>query len=384
MLDRTQFDVEVKLNRCFIGGAPFLIAVVRDISSRKRLATRLLQSKQFSDRLIDSLPGIFYICDADLRLVRWNKGHAAALGYSSEDDLSGRSLESFLASSAKRHEIIALAREILKGTAPTTFLETELVRKDGTVVSYLCSGVHISSPSGPMLLGVGFDVTDHKRAEMERDRLVAELEAASCARERFLVGLSHELQNSLEAIQLSVGLLQQYQRPEESSRQQIRRACVQLSDILLSAVQSCRLEANDVGVSLITEIEPGSWINADDALLEQVFVNLIENGLKFTPRGGKVRVSSSMMDRTAVITVEDTGVGIAPQLLPRIVETLQRAEIVKASPGLGIGLALASSIVTFHGGRVRVDSAGLERGSRFVVELPLCQAPDARTSSERA
>jgi signal transduction histidine kinase len=70
--------------------------------------------------------------------------------------------------------------------------------------------------------------------------------------------------------------------------------------------------------------------------------------------------------------------------LPRIVETLQRAEIVKASPGLGIGLALASSIVTFHGGRVRVDSAGLERGSRFVVELPLCQAPDARTSSERA
>jgi PAS domain S-box-containing protein len=377
-LDRTEFDVEVKLNRCIVGGVPFLIAVVRDISTRKRLVTRLLESKQFSDRLIDSLPGFFYVFDSNLRLVRWNKSQVKALGYSPEDDLSGRSLESFLASSEKRSEVTALGHAILNGTAPTTFVETELLRKDGTVVTYLCSGVQVKSRCGPMLLGVGFDMTEQRRMAMERDHLGAELQTASRARERFLVGLSHELQNSIEAIQMRARLLRQDPNPEEFPIEQMRPAPVQLSDILLSAVQSCRLEADDVGVSLVTDIEPGISIKADSARLKHVFVNLIENGVKFTPNGGRVRVSSSVVDHTAVAAVEDTGVGIDAQLLPRIVETFNQAEIGKTSPGLGIGLALVNSIVTLHGGRVRAESAGLGRGSRFIVELPLDEAPDAR------
>jgi PAS domain S-box-containing protein len=379
-VDRTEFDVEVKLNRCLVSGAAFLIAVVRDISSRKRLATELLKSKQFSDRLIDSLPGFFYLFDSNLRLVRWNRLQLAALGYS-EDDLSARTLESFLASSGNTHEVVALARDILSGKAPTTFLQTELVRKDGTVVSYLCSGVQVTSPSGPMLLGVGFDITEQKRAAIERERFLAALEAASRARERFLVGLSHELQNAIEAIQMRARLLRQDRNPEESPITQIRPAPVRLSDILLAAVQSCRLEADDVGVSLVTDIDPGVSIKADSARLEQVFVNLIENAVKFTPKGGRVRVSSSVVDHLAVVAVEDSGVGIDSQLLLRIVETFNRAEIGKINPGLGIGLALVNSIVALHGGRVRAESAGLGRGSRFVVELPLCEAPEALSQS---
>ena len=376
-LDRTEFDVEIKLNRCFVGGTPFLIAVVRDISSRKRLATQLLQSKLFSDSLIDSLPGFFYVFDSNLRLIRWNKDQVAILGYS-EDDLRDRSLESFLASGVKRHEAMALARGILDGTAPTTFLETQITRKDGTVVSYLCSGVRVNSAAGPMLLGVGFDITEQKRAAMERDQLLAKLQDLSRARERFLVGLTHELQNSLEAIQMRTRLLRQDRHLEEAPVQQIQLACVRLSDILSTAVQSCRLEADEVGVSLVTEIEPGSRVSVDIARMERVFINLIENGLKFTPSGGRVRVSSSVKDRTAVIVVEDTGVGIDPELLTRIADTFHQAEIGKTSPGLGIGLALVNSIVTLHGGRVRAESAGLGRGSRFIVELPLCDPPEAR------
>jgi two-component system CheB/CheR fusion protein len=380
-LDRTEFDVEVKLHRCFVGGAPFLIAVVRDISMRKRLATQLLESKLFSDSLIDSLPGFFYVFDSNLRLVRWNKIRAAELGYINEDDLKQMGLESFLGPQANRPEVMALAREILRGTAPTTFLETQIARKDGTLVSYLCSGVRVNSPSGPMLLGVGFDITEQKRAAMERDQLLAELQALSRERERFLVGLSHELQNSLEAIQMSARLLRQDRHLEQAALRSIQPACVPLSDVLFAAVDSCRLEADEVGVSLVTEIEPGSWVSADSARMERVFVNLVENGLKFTPSGGRVRVSTSVTDRTAVIIVEDTGVGIDPRLLPRIAETFHQAEIGKTSPGLGIGLALVNSIVRLHGGRVRAESSGLGRGSRFIVELPLCEAPEAQSGS---
>jgi two-component system CheB/CheR fusion protein len=149
----------------------------------------------------------------------------------------------------------------------------------------------------------------------------------------------------------------------------------------LTAVDSCRLEADVVGVSLVTEIEPGCWVSVDSARMERVFINLIENGLKFTPSGGRVRVSTSVTDRTAVTIVEDTGVGIDPQLLPRIAETFHQAEIGTTSPGLGIGLALVNSIVTLHGGRVRVESSGLGHGSRFIVELPLCGTPEARRST---
>ena len=69
------------------------------------------------------------------------------------------------------------------------------------------------------------------------------------------------------------------------------------------------------------------------------------------------------------------------KLLPRIAETFHQAEIGKTSPGLGIGLALVNSIVTLHGGRVRAESSGLGLGSRFIVELPLCEAPEARSRS---
>ena len=134
-------------------------------------------------------------------------------------------------------------------------------------------------------------------------------------------------------------------------------------------------------VSLVCDLAPGCWVIADRARIEHAFINLIENGLKFTPRGGLVRVSSSVIDRTAVVILEDTGAGIAPQLLPRIAETLRQAEIGKTSPGLGFGLALVNSIVMRHGGRVRAESAGLGRGSRFIVELPLCEAPDAQRQS---
>jgi two-component system CheB/CheR fusion protein len=232
-----------------------------------------------------------------------------------------------------------------------------------------------------MLLGVGFDITEQKRASMERDQLLAKLQALSRAREGFLVGLSHELQNSLEAIQMRARLLRQDRHLEEAPLQRIQPASVPLSDILFSAIHSCRLEADDVGVSIVTDIEPDSWVSVDSARMERVFINLIENGLKFTPSGGRVRVSTSVKDRTAVVVIEDTGVGIDPQLLPRIAETFNLAQIGKTSPGLGIGLALVNSIVTLHGGHVRAESAGLGHGSRFIVELPLCEAPEARSRS---
>ncbi|MEO7162024.1 MAG: ATP-binding protein [Bdellovibrionia bacterium] len=414
-LNRTPFDVDVNLNRCLIGGLPFLVAVVRDVtarkqaeSDRKRFADRLFQEKQFSDRLIESLPGVFYLFDSNLGMIRWNRNFEVALGYSAED-LRGRRLGDALASDEKRTEMIALARKMLNDREPNMFIaETEIVRKDGKIVPYLCSAVLVDFPSEPLLLGVGIDITERKLAAMERDRLINELQAANSAKENFLAILSHELRNPLAAIQAGVGLLRFSKNLEESRLLRIvkaversvsiqarlindlldmsnitrgslslQTACIQVSDFVIPGLHSCRSEAERTGVSLVEKIEPGIWVNADSIRMQQVIINLIENGIKFTPKGGQVKISVLKKFPMVIITVEDTGTGIDPQLLPELFEMFRQGQTKgKKTPGLGIGLAIVKSIVSLHGGRVSAESAGPGCGSRFTVELPLCEAPE--------
>ncbi|HEX7836860.1 MAG TPA: PAS domain S-box protein, partial [Kofleriaceae bacterium] len=157
-LDLTPFDVEVSLNRCFVGGAPFLLAVVRDITARKRAEVALLHEKQFSDALIDSLPGPFYLYDPELRLHRWNKFHEMQMGYAAEE-LQGKPIAALTATEAHRERVLAAAHRLMQPGDEIEFLETEILHKDGSVVPYLVSGARVDSPDGPMVLGVGLNLT---------------------------------------------------------------------------------------------------------------------------------------------------------------------------------------------------------------------------------
>jgi len=104
--------------------------------------------------------------------------------------------------------------------------------------------------------------------------------------------------------------------------------------------------------------------------LRQVFANLLDNAIKYTPEGGQVRIRTAREGNTAVVTVSDTGAGIAPGHLPRIWERLYRADASRSSRGLGLGLSLVKAYVHAHGGSVdAVSQPG--RGSTFTVRLPL-------------
>ncbi|HEX8114561.1 MAG TPA: PAS domain S-box protein, partial [Kofleriaceae bacterium] len=162
-LDGAPFDVEVSLNRCFVGGASFLLGVVRDITSRKRAEAALLQEKQFSDRLIDSLPGTFYLFDPGLGLRRWNKNHETQMGYTAEE-LRGKRMVDLLPTEDERERVLAATRRLMEHGGVET-LETLVLHKDGSSVPYLVSGVRIDSPSGPMLMGAGIDISARVRAE---------------------------------------------------------------------------------------------------------------------------------------------------------------------------------------------------------------------------
>jgi signal transduction histidine kinase len=156
----------------------------------------------------------------------------------------------------------------------------------------------------------------------------------------------------------------------ETGALQLRREPVPLRRLLAEAVELYEdvADARHVDVTL----EPGEDIVVNGARdrLRQVFANLLDNAIKYTPAGGRIRIAATADPSWATVTVEDTGSGIAPEHLPRIWERLYRADPSRTERGLGLGLSLVKAYVTAHGGRVEAQSAP-GAGSTFIVRLPL-------------
>jgi PAS domain S-box-containing protein len=258
------------------------------------------------------------------------------------------------------------------------------------------------------------DITERKRAALERERLMAEAQAANTAKDEFLAVLSHELRNPLAAIQASIGVIRNVLNGGEPrtsraveaiernvrlqarlvndlldlshlvrGKLQIQRAPLQLEEVALSAVQACRADADRAEVALETHLAAGVWVEADADRMQQVIINLVDNGIKFTPQGGRVTIKVEGHGRHGCIIVEDTGRGIERERLPEIFEMFRQGQIAaRRAPGLGIGLALVKSITELHGGGVRAESDGPGRGSRFIVELPATEAPAKQAAGE--
>jgi two-component system CheB/CheR fusion protein len=131
------------------------------------------------------------------------------------------------------------------------------------------------------------------------------------------------------------------------------------------------LEGRRLEVS--TGLPAGLWIEADPVRMEQVLLNLLNNAAKFTEPGGRVRVWAEAAGHRVTIGISDNGIGIAPEMLPRIFDLFMQGErsLERAQGGLGIGLTLVRRLVELHHGTVQVKSAGPGEGSEFVVDLPL-------------
>jgi signal transduction histidine kinase len=157
---------------------------------------------------------------------------------------------------------------------------------------------------------------------------------------------------------------------------QLRADRIILSDIVGNAVETAGPAISQRKHELEISLSPEPiCLNADASRLEQVIVNLLVNAAKYTDRGGHIWLSVKRDGDECVLSVRDSGVGIAPDLLPRIFELFTQGEGVleRAEGGLGIGLAIAKRIVEKHGGRIAVHSF-LGQGSEFVIHLPVASA----------
>jgi CheY-like chemotaxis protein/anti-sigma regulatory factor (Ser/Thr protein kinase) len=125
------------------------------------------------------------------------------------------------------------------------------------------------------------------------------------------------------------------------------------------------------------------WLDADPARLEQILMNLLLNAIKYTPSGGRIGIRGRAEADQGVLSVEDSGVGISPELLPRVFDLFVQGEREpdRAQGGLGVGLTLVRRLTELHGGRVEAASEGPGRGSVFTLRLPLAAAPPATATS---
>jgi len=249
-------------------------------------------------------------------------------------------------------------------------------------------------------------LVQERRAALERERAaLAEAEAALRSSDAFLAMLSHELRNPLSAIAAAGAALEQpgvasdwNVRAGQIIRRQtalLKRLIDDLLDVakitggklglvrrpldLADAVKSAVESFADSGVrlpSIELQLDRVS-VDADPERLQQVIANLLGNAIKFTPPSGRVRVRTFVEGRDAVLSVEDSGAGIAPDLLPRVFDLFQQGPQGRdrARGGLGVGLALVRQIVEMHGGYVEAHSEGEGRGSIFTVRLPSTSKP---------
>jgi heavy metal sensor kinase len=144
-------------------------------------------------------------------------------------------------------------------------------------------------------------------------------------------------------------------------------------DLAILARKACELfrpTAEDKGLALVCEGLAGAPFVGDMRMVQRMVANLLDNAIKYTPSGGKVRVSVSEADGQKIrLSVEDTGIGIAPEDLSRVFERFYRCDQSRSLPGIGLGLSLARAVARSHGGEITISST-LHKGSTFTVTLP--------------
>lgn len=275
--------------------------------------------------------------------------------------------------------------------------EYRILWPDGSVHWVAARGrLQRDGQGGPeRLVGVNMDITERKQVEEA-------LREADRRRNEFLGMLSHELRNPLMPIRNSLYILKRATPGGEQAgrahavidRQvnhlarlvddlldvtritrgkiRLQRARLDLADVVRRTVEDHRtvLEEHEVAIELPSE---AIWVDGDPTRLAQVIGNLLNNAAKFTPARGRVAVSLSKTDESAVIEVTDTGIGMDRDMLEKMFEPFAQADrsLDRTRGGLGLGLALLKALVDIQGGTVRAYSDGPGRGARFTVALPL-------------
>jgi two-component system CheB/CheR fusion protein len=386
-----------------------------DIDALKRALGAAVWARDYARATVEAVQTPLVVLDEKLRVLSGNEAFHQRYGMS-QTESEGRAFDEIMNGAWDIPELRSALDRVLKGDERFQKLEVEreLPRLGSRCLSL--SGRAVSMPSGErMVLLAVEDITERLRGESERARLHEEMRAAKAsaeeanrAKDLFLATLSHELRTPLSTLLLQAQMFRRGKMDEarlKKAGETIERAAhaqaqliddlldisrivtgklkmelqsVNLASLVQAAVDTLRPITEKKQLEVVLDIEESlPPVSGDPARLQQAFLNLLTNAIKFTPERGRVGVTVDSLDGRGRIRVSDSGIGIEPDFLPHIFDRFSQEDRgqTRSHGGLGLGLAIVRYLVEAHGGTIQAQSAGKKQGSTFTIVLPLMRRP---------
>jgi PAS domain S-box-containing protein len=379
-----------------------ILLAIEDVTERKQAQENLMTSELSYRRLFETARDGILILDFDTgQIVDANPFIGEILGYGREE-LLGKEL--WQIGMFNDIEVSRRTYHDLKQKGYVRYEHLPLKSKDGrTVEVEFVSNIYRVDGRRVAQCNIR-DISERRRLQREVQQQAEELADAHRRKDEFLAMLSHELRNPLAPIANAAQLLALEKDPNPiqaeacaiigrqvahmtrlvddllevsritTGRLHIDQERVALSGIVDQAVETMRplidRRRHKLTVSLPTK---PIMLYADAARLTQVVSNLLDNAAKYTEEGGTISLKVRRKGDQAVLRVRDNGIGIAPELLPRVFDLFTQAEksLARSRGGLGVGLTLVRTLVELHGGKVEARSSGPGKGSEFILCLPV-------------
>ena len=389
------------------------IAIIRDITKRKRAEEDALEAHQRLTFHVENSPVAVIEWDSDFRVSRWSAAAERIFGWKAEEVIGKHVSEWHFVFDEDVDAVAQATNRQRVGAELQGVQRNRNYTKAGSVLhcEWYNSVLHDDAGLIVSVLSLVLDVTARKVAEEERSALLMRerdlrkhAEEADRLKDEFLATLSHELRTPLTSILGWASLVRngEVEGPnvdraletiERNARSQARLIDdlldvsriitgnlrldlrpIDLAPIVDAAIDGLRPTAGAKQIQLHSHSDTkGCLVRGDPNRLRQIIWNLLLNAIKFTPRAGSVTVRLNCVEPHAQLIVSDTGEGISAEFLPYAFDRFRQAEgsMSRRQGGLGLGLAVVRHLVELHGGNVRAESGGEGQGSTFTVDLPL-------------
>jgi two-component system cell cycle sensor histidine kinase PleC len=403
---------------------PHLIGIAVDITEQKNLVEKTVAADMRLRDAIETIPEAFVLWDADNRLVLCNSNFQELHDLPDEAITVGASYESVVAAGRKpivRNKLVSADAAIPGARTFEAQLDdgrwlhiSERRTKDG---GYVSVGTDITAlkthearlvDSEKRLIATVADLSASQQRTAElAEKYAAEktrAEEANQAKSKFLANMSHELRTPLNAIigfseimgsgmfgPLGADKYREYcadihnsgqylldvindildMAKIEAGRIRLDFEDLDLDTMLAESMRVVSARAQDKKLALTSRISAGLHLHGDRRAVKQIALNLLSNAVKFTPAGGRVTLRGRASGDCIVLSIADSGIGIAPDALMRLGRPFEQVEsqLTKSHQGSGLGLAISKSLVELHGGRMRIRSAP-GKGTLVAVRLP--------------
>ena len=398
------------------GGSNGVVLIARDTSARRRAEEQVRREREWLQTTLASIGDAVIATDSEGRVVFMNPVAEALTGWTAADAQGQRLDRIFVIVNEETRATVEnpVDKALREGAIVGLANHTVLISRSGIEHPIDDSAApirHANELHGVVL--VFRDVTERRASEREIIAARDEAERATKAKDRFLAVLSHELRTPLTPVVMlldSLGTRSELPTDVRSDLQLIRRNVMmeaRLVDDLLDinrisqgklqlhielvdlhrtleyAKDICYAEAREKSIRIVTDFRAQKYrVCGDLSRLQQVFWNLIQNAVKFTPARGTVTLTTrDGGDGSIEISVQDNGAGISADVLPKVFDAFEQGTtaVTRQFGGLGLGLAICRALVDAHGGDIGATSGGLNQGATFTVRLQI--ATDAECAA---